>query len=1188
MIKLLRNYIREQKNNLLQMFGLGFLVIIMIVAFLSLNFSNSYLVDQYVNDIAAKQFNQYTYFLPIEDVNFYGKYRPSADKIGSYLNNINYYLPDSHNNETIDRAKMENATFQLTIPYASRPDIYRFTFYGGDNKSEQYFAIGTQLFNATGKKYLDFKINIPLNYPTYATHKAVVKKYTNILNKYVFDSLHPENATNFMITSNAALQFYRHNFQDKKEYAKRAYDESVVSDQAKLYQIMSMGMLYQDIEWQHVVMVNDLLITSKNFAFIETGPNYFVNKPVIVSNGGPSLSDKPLQDNEILIYQHFAELNNLHIGQTYVIAGQRFIIRGYATSSLAAFVGRYFNNSLDLKNNTVAFTNGNTMNKVTTDLRPFSKIVDNFFLGINPDQAKNIDVKINNGWIYDYLHASYYQPHNIASAKYYHNGINYNKLISPLNISIVDFETSIQEWTFSSITSRINIIKQISSLFLILIFIVTTVIIFIITFKMIDRNKKLIGVLKATGYKSWQLSVTLVAAIIIPLVIFAVIGVLISIPIAHYLIFITNINFMALISYGWYFNMVTALLLLVIPMVSLTVISFLLVLVLLRNKPLDLITNNISKQKYKVNIGLIFTFIAKYVIDSFSYRNKLAITTSVRSFGKTLIIAFTSIFAATLVFFALASSSLINNMLGSQFAGTNFNYQNTYQFDDNIKSNFISAENKLLYQFDSVNHIKSKVSLYGELLAAVQQFDVTNPNKPIMINVQNRYIMGSELWKIKQWIDSHPSQIPQEVKNFLNNNDILIKYLTNNNGKNATDLMISFGLVPYTGVTEVPYTQLDLSYASKLLLDQPGAVFDNVSQTLSEASFTNWAAPRIAYGIDNSLSNFLSPSFSLSNFSTFSNLNLNEMKLSNKWQDQQFIAIRDKLIAKLGIINPDSSAVQFIPMATSNLPAVKNAYNGGEVLNSSIIYQYQGLDNQKKYIIGIAYDYVNKLDPKLILMPKLWLNNILFGGQNYRLQHNFANSKLSKFNDNELKHYLPIISTKNDYNIDLAQVPLLGYLENKGISTALSSVYDISNLRSIVKTTQYSLQVIITFFGILSIILSLMIVVIVTNIYVRDNLILINILRSLGYTSLEVSYNFLAIIMPVLVISSLFSVFIAPPLVLVLSNLLATFAKIAFPVIFHWWYFALMIAINILIYLVSYVITWKLNVNNRQLMTLTK
>ncbi len=47
MFKLLRNYIREQKNNLLQMFGLGFLVMIMIIAFLSLNF----LIIIYLNNM---------------------------------------------------------------------------------------------------------------------------------------------------------------------------------------------------------------------------------------------------------------------------------------------------------------------------------------------------------------------------------------------------------------------------------------------------------------------------------------------------------------------------------------------------------------------------------------------------------------------------------------------------------------------------------------------------------------------------------------------------------------------------------------------------------------------------------------------------------------------------------------------------------------------------------------------------------------------------------------------------------------------------------------------------------------------------------------------------------------------------------------------------------------------------------
>ncbi len=1184
MFKLLRNYIREQKNNLLQLFGLGFLIMIMIISFLSLNFSNNYLFNQYINDIVHNEFNQSTYFLPIENVQFNGKYSEDNSKVASFLSNINYYRKDN----TINKEKMAKTTFQLTKPYLARPDIYRFTFHGGNDNSEQYFGIGDDLFNATGHNYIDFKINIPINYPNYDSHQATVQQYTDIINQYLYDLSQPTNATNFMITSETALQFYNDNFKDKLSYAKRTYHENDIINQAQLYEIMSMGMLYQNIEWQHAIRVNDLLITSKNFAFIETGPEYVINKAIIVNDGGPSLTEKPLQDNEILIYKRFAELNNLHLGQTYIIAGQPFIIRGYATSSLAAFVGRYFNNSLDLKNNTVAFTNGNTMRKVKTDLQQFSSIIANFFLGLNPEHAKDIDWQINNEWIYNYLHASYKAPTNIKSTKYYNNGIDYNKIISPLNINTLYQYSSIEEWSFSAINNRINIITQISSLFLILIFIVTTIIIFIITFKMIDHNKKIIGVLKATGYKSWQLSISLVVSIIVPLIIFAIMGVLIAIPVAHFLIYVTNIGTVALISYGWYFNIVLSVLVLVIPMICLTFISFLIVLFLLRNKPLDLITNNSSKQKYKINISSTFNFIAKYVIGSFSYRNKLAITTSIRSFGKILIMCFTGVFAATLVFFALAASGLVNNMLGSQFAGTNFNYQNSYKFDDNIKNNFISKENKLMYEVDSVSNIKDKTSLYPELLAAIEQFDPQQPAKSIMINVQNRYIMGSELLKIKQSIDANSEKIPETIKVFLAKNKILINYLTNNNGKNNTDLMITFGLIPYQEKNEVPYTQLEFNDANQLFPNQPGAIFDNDSQTLSAESFKYWAASRIAYGIDDNLRKFLSPNFSVSSFSTFSRLNLKDMESSNNWQDKQFISIRNNLITTLGIKNPDSSAVQFIPMATSVLPSVTNVYNGGEALNNSIIYTYKGLDNQTKYIIGIAYDYVSKLEPKIILMPKAWLNDILFGSKNNLLINNFANSKLSKFSDNEFKHYLPIISTKNDYNIDLAQIPLLGYLENKGISSGLSLLYDISNLRNIMKNNQYSLQVIISFFGMFSVILSLMIIVIVTNITVRDNLILINILRSLGYTSLEVSYNFFLVIIPVLIMSSLFAVLIVPSLVIILSNLLATFAKIGFPIVFRWWYFALMISTNVVIYLISYIITWKLNVNNKELMTLTK
>ncbi|WP_338962228.1 hypothetical protein [Spiroplasma endosymbiont of Lasioglossum villosulum] len=108
-------------------------------------------------------------------------------------------------------------------------------------------------------------------------------------------------------------------------------------------------------------------------------------------------------------------------------------------------------------------------------------------------------------------------------------------------------------------------------------------------------------------------------------------------------------------------------------------------------------------------------------------------------------------------------------------------------------------------------------------------------------------------------------------------------------------------------------------------------------------------------------------------------------------------------------------------------------------------------------------------------------------------------------------------------------------------------------------------------------IMTLMIMTLVTNILVRDNWILINILKVLGYNTMEVSYNFIIIVVPLILIFSVFSIFITPILINILAQQLITFSHVIYPIIFRWWYFLLAFGINIIVYISAYIITWLLN-----------
>lgn len=97
------------------------------------------------------------------------------------------------------------------------------------------------------------------------------------------------------------------------------------------------------------------------------------------------------------------------------------------------------------------------------------------------------------------------------------------------------------------------------------------------------------------------------------------------------------------------------------------------------------------------------------------------------------------------------------------------------------------------------------------------------------------------------------------------------------------------------------------------------------------------------------------------------------------------------------------------------------------------------------------------------------------------------NAKMSRFNDNELQHYLTFINTKNNYHIDLTKILNTDYVVNSSFTSSLSSIVPIGNEKVALESKEVTIQLLIGFFAICSIILSFMIMTLITNIFIRDN-----------------------------------------------------------------------------------------------------
>ncbi|MBE4703775.1 ABC transporter permease [Spiroplasma platyhelix] len=1186
MFKLLTNYIREQKTSLVQVFGLGFVIIIMVSSFLSLNFGTSYVSDSYWEDIAKEEFHQDVYFNP--DARFKNGFIKET-----WLNNLDYML---RGNE-IDSEKMLKATFQLEkLPGDAANNLYLYRFHFNSTNSDDHISVGSKVAEDTGHDYVDFKLSAPFNYPSVAEHNQFLKDEATILDSYVYDGSDNKNKINFFITNNKALEY--HNSNKPAWDTHGDYTAQDIINQAKLYQYLLTGMLYGDnLSWSKVYYINDLLITGKTMSFIQTTAKDKVLAPILTDGNTRQFDPRNLADDEILVYRQFAEENNLKIGQDYIFAGYKFHIAGFATSILAANNATYFYYQSDNKNQTVAFTNQATMNKVMNN--PYTVIYENQFFGFNPEvSAKSIGVTdenpTGNEWLYNYLHQRILDDKTVNRTKLYsanQNAIHNRILLNPLNIRTTYKVEAIEAVVWTNVNDLRGIFLEIASAFLGLIFVVVSVIVFIVIFKMIDRNKRLIGILKAHGYPSWKLNLALVASTIFPILLFAILGSAIAILFGH-LIISTYSTAIILVSYGWPFYWSIALIVIFVPFVVLSIISFIMVAFLLKVKPLTLINNSWSKPKNNFSINAFFGSLISGVTKNFNYYNKLAITTTFRGFGKLLFVIIVSVFASTLLLFSFSSGGLVNNLLGLQFASINYKFNTTYNFDSDISSNFINGNNELLYKKETVSEIKASPSLYLPIRKALEQIRDDHSNTPKLIDTRYGYLMGSEMYKIRsEVVDPNLTEFPQEFQDFWNQNIFFIDYLTNDNGKNKTDLMINFGLLPYNTEVETPYTELEFSDAHDFninTIDSSEYYYDNDSNVLQGDWTKLRGNKRTVYGVGDSAATYLSPSFKNTNFSNFTNLTLSGMDTAGGWLNTNFLNVRNSIIEKFNIQNPDTAAIKIIPMIGSTVPGIKNKAGGdGDSIGKTVLYRYQGLDSQTKYIIGVIYDGARNLLQNTILMPETWLNPAIFG--NYtNLAASFANTKFTKFNESELHQYLPIISTKNDYLFDLTKIADNSYLKDKGIAPALTMIYDVDAIKEMFQARQYTLQTLIVLFAVFSVILSFMIIIIISNINIRDNLVLIDILRSLGYSATEISYVFLLTTIPILIIFSLFAIFIAPVLVGVVAGAISNFLSLNVPIIFKWWYFALTLLVVLLIYFISYLITWSVNVNNKKLMSQTK
>lgn len=343
---------------------------LMIITFLSIQFSDDYVQKQYLNDISHNTNFQELNEMPIEENSFEKEYNYYKLHLGLWLANMSYYQQDN----SIDTLKLYNATFQIIL-IDSTTDTYRFIFNGSSEQISSHANNFLQISNNIAHKYhhdyVDFKLLVPNDYHQgYDYPEQYKNAMRNLINSYVYDGKSNVNQVNYFILNNNALKIYQDEIYHKLSYANHQYTAADINLQSQLYFLIINGMLFQNIEWNQYTLVNDLLITGKTFLFTQVIANNVIDPPILVGNYQQSLEELPLQDDEMLIYEQFAN-NNLKVGDKYNIVNHTFTIRGFVTSRNSACIDNNIAGIIDPKNKTVAFVNSKTMHNINNDFKQF-------------------------------------------------------------------------------------------------------------------------------------------------------------------------------------------------------------------------------------------------------------------------------------------------------------------------------------------------------------------------------------------------------------------------------------------------------------------------------------------------------------------------------------------------------------------------------------------------------------------------------------------------------------------------------------------------------------------------------------------------------------------------------------------------------------------------------------------------
>ncbi len=356
----------------------------------------------------------------------------------------------------------------------------------------------------------------------------------------------------------------------------------------------------------------------------------------------------PKEDNEIVILPSYAKANTLKIGDTYTIGESSYKIVGLAYAPdyiypLISFSMPIF----DSKNNNIAIITDNAYQNV---------------VGIQ-DNSIALDYQFQTNRKFE-ITVSMEANEETEKSMFADDPVM--RILDEDKI-IMDMNTVTRLGRIAALQMEFASNRLFAECFLYLLLAISVLIIVIITKKRIDDERLQIGVLKSLGYNRFGIAASYLVYPVVGSIIGGILGYIVGV-VVHYPISNILLSYYTVPLENYQLNFSYLAKAVFTPMISLSILSYLIALFMLRKKPLALLKEG---SNLKVNF---FSRVVNKINSFFPFHYRFKYSLAFRSLGKLFIVTITSFCTGLLIVLVLIGSNLFNHMIEESFSGIQYQY----------------------------------------------------------------------------------------------------------------------------------------------------------------------------------------------------------------------------------------------------------------------------------------------------------------------------------------------------------------------------------------------------------------------------------------------------------------------------------------------------------------------------------